>query len=659
MMHTHPDVRRGALAVIVMSAFGLTPTYLYSASLGAPQVRSSLGERLDLLVPVRVAEGESVSTSCFSLQDGSGGGDVVQIMTGSLSYSAGGGKSMLRVQSSGPILEPMIQLTLKVQCEGTTGSSSRTYTLFVDPKPELANVPVAPSASAGLSPGSAKGTTDLQAPLIENGKWIVQTPENLQQVLRYHYPQSRELRRKMLYWIRTHNQGLPRNRYASLPAGKVLSLPTDEQVRSVKLTTWPPSVQTATSGQQTIKAPRSRLELSSAPAQSAPLLPVNASEAELQAHEKALLLQADDQVARLLELKAQVSRLERTLEQMHQTASASSPSVQPPVTKPAVVEPAAAPLTKPNPVDARWGFLVAGGLTLAAVLAAGVMLLRRKGTPKDEMDALDSVQLAPTALRTNAEGHSAPASKPLPPSATPNVLPVAGAASSLDVVQPSSLSEEIELLMAHGQVDAASSLLEEAIEAEPDRALYRFWQLEIHCAQKNVMQFRLRADAFHRQFPKSTLWVRICEMGRQLEADDPLYAPVAEIESEPVDLSGDFNREMMEDLLLQADGAHKAPVSTAVPAEGGVPMTSPHPAANELANVRLDIPALSEEGKAGGMTEDERAAAFERVAAYIKSGNQAAARMLLERLSQEDSLETLVQVAETLHQLDESGGKAV
>lgn len=659
MMHTHPGVRRGAITTVVLSAFSILPTTLYAASLGPPQVRSSLGERLDVLVPVRLADGELVSSSCFSIQE-SGSEEITQIYAGTLTYPSAG-KSMLRVQSNFPIQEPMVQITLRVQCDGGSGASSRTYTLLVDPKPEPASVPAENAQPLQGSGRGANASLATAAPKLENGKWIAQSGESLQRVIRFHYPNDREMRRKMLFWIRTHNTGLPRNRFSPLPVGKTLNLPTDEQARAVKLaplplaTGMPPVTANANvAGQK--KASPSRLELSSVSPSAVPVTSSNPTEAELKAHEKALLLQADDQVARLLELKAQVSRLERTLEQLHQSASAFPASEPEKASEKSVPTPAVVPV-EAKVENSRWGFLWTGGIGLVATLVAGVFLLRRKGR-EDADEAFANLAPIPAKVAQPSlasRGNSADST----PTAVSKSTPSPSLTESVDVVQPSSLTEEIELLMAHGQVEAAASLLEEAISTDPHRALYRFWQLEIHFAQKNAMQFRIKAEAFHRQFPQSNLWLRICEMGRQFEADDPLYVPEGPIETGPEDLSGDFSREMMEDLLMQSDVAAKS--REVAPAFSGdaSPLTSPHPAANELANVRLDIPALSNAPAGKGMTEDERVAAFERVAAYIKSGNQAAARMLLEKLSQEDSLETLVQVAETLHQLDEGSDKPV
>ncbi|WP_024302199.1 FimV/HubP family polar landmark protein [Pseudogulbenkiania sp. MAI-1] len=100
-------------------------------------------------------------------------------------------------------------------------------------------------------------------------------------------------------------------------------------------------------------------------------------------------------------------------------------------------------------------------------------------------------------------------------------------------LSPVDLVAEAEVYLAYGRTDQALTLLREGLVKEPMRQDLRFKLLEALSTLPDKEPFILEATTAKGVFGKdSTLWQRVCEMGRVIEPDNPLFeitpSPLAE-----------------------------------------------------------------------------------------------------------------------------------
>lgn len=135
---------------------GLAPAG-HALTLGDISVRSTLGQRLDATVPVRLAPGESLDGTCVA--PGQQGSDLRHVPGTSVTapQAAREGVYELRVTSDAALYEPMYELELKVQCPGAP-ILVRQYVLMLD-------LPGAVAVSAAETPAPATAPApELAAP---------------------------------------------------------------------------------------------------------------------------------------------------------------------------------------------------------------------------------------------------------------------------------------------------------------------------------------------------------------------------------------------------------------------------------------------------------------------------------------------------------------
>lgn len=131
---------------------GLAPAG-HALTLGDISVRSTLGQRLDATVPVRLGAGESLDSSCVA--PGQQSSDLRHVPGAAVTtpQAAREGSYELRVTSDSALYEPMYELELKVQCPGAP-ILVRQYVLMLD-LPGAVAAAVAPAAAPVAAPGPA------------------------------------------------------------------------------------------------------------------------------------------------------------------------------------------------------------------------------------------------------------------------------------------------------------------------------------------------------------------------------------------------------------------------------------------------------------------------------------------------------------------------
>lgn len=84
---------------------------------------------------------------------------------------------------------------------------------------------------------------------------------------------------------------------------------------------------------------------------------------------------------------------------------------------------------------------------------------------------------------------------------------------------------EAEVYMAYGRDAQAEEILREAINKNPDRHEIRIKLLEIYAARRNPAEFEAAAGELYAALGNkaSPLWVKACEMGRNIDPTNPLY----------------------------------------------------------------------------------------------------------------------------------------
>jgi pilus assembly protein FimV len=131
---------------------GLVPT-VQAVTLGDISVRSTLGQRLDATVPVRLGAGESLATTC--IVPGWQGSDLRAVPGARVTApeATREGVYEVRVTSDAALYEPMYELELAVQCPGAP-ILVRQYVLMLDLPGAVANG-AAPATATAAAPGAA------------------------------------------------------------------------------------------------------------------------------------------------------------------------------------------------------------------------------------------------------------------------------------------------------------------------------------------------------------------------------------------------------------------------------------------------------------------------------------------------------------------------
>ncbi len=201
---------------------------------------------------------------------------------------------------------------------------------------------------------------------------------------------------------------------------------------------------------------------------------------------------------------------------------AAAPAVQPP---PKAVPPA--PVEEPSLLDSLLDnpmVLPGAGVLVALIAGLGAYRMRgrlRKG--ERETSFLES-RLQPDSFFGASGGqridtHDAP-------SATSSASSMSYSLSQLDAIGDVDPVAEADVYLAYGRDLQAEEILKEAMRANPDRLAVRSKLLEVYAKRRDTKGFELLAgQLFALTGADNEEWHKAQALGRQIDADNPLYAP--------------------------------------------------------------------------------------------------------------------------------------
>lgn len=511
-----------------------------AATLGELQLRSALGERLDALVNVRAAAEETIDSNCFSLDSRSDDGSAVLYRARLLFAANKNGGGSLRILSENSQNEPLLSIGLRMKCEDG-GEAKRDYQVLLDPAPSRNHLPVATVAARQSAPAAPAGSGKPTAKPVLGGYWNVQAGESLDDIARTFIPRGSEARHLFIADLRQLNAALRAGKHEPLPNGLTLKLP--KQLPSPHAPLAQAEAQPARAHEPNNatkkRQPTEKTGASSAAADqgndygrfqlrlSGPTLdlenrPQLTDLEKLQLKERLLLLDADDQTAKLLQLQNQVSQMEKHLGWLQLQLQGRAPAA-----------PAAAPTETPHPAsqaqpkesasgstDSLWLIVLLAAGTLLALIFALLYWNRRPNTAAEPISHtwLDDVMPEESPAATAAE-HVAEHGQALAATRNENDW----LHDEMAVAEPSSVSEEAALLVEHGLVEQAIALLRGEVHLQPRQLVLWMQLFELYQRERLADSFHHLAIAFKQHFVSEALWAQVAKLGLSIAPNDPLY----------------------------------------------------------------------------------------------------------------------------------------
>lgn len=150
----------GAFTSALALLSGMTPQDAKALGLGRPQILSALGQPLDAIIPLTLADGERLTDSCVRAEVSAGD---ARVPAGLLQMRVEGepGQQRVRLQSQVRIEEPALRITLALGCPLRL---TREFNAFIDPPATAAVVPppAAPPAPVFVPPPVAEAAPRQQ-----------------------------------------------------------------------------------------------------------------------------------------------------------------------------------------------------------------------------------------------------------------------------------------------------------------------------------------------------------------------------------------------------------------------------------------------------------------------------------------------------------------
>ncbi len=373
-------------------ALALGATDAGAIALGEPDVRSALGEPLDLRIPVTIRAGESVEPACFTLVPDAAA-DIPRLSGAIVSLQRSAARTFLRIQSAAPVNDPALALSVAASCPGQAGEYKREYAVLLDPR-QLASVPApTPSVATEGAPSAMSTARAIAATLVAR---IGDTLESIANAI---FPRNRAAKKSYVAALRETNPALA-------PLGDSDPIPIETPIALPDLRTFARSLprhetEVAAAPSPSPKpaarqgpAPRERVAAASASAPAAAgaerrppvegavsararvaaasphtapgpgfVLRLSSAEVDMsrtrsvddrtraQLRDRQLVLDSDDQVAALLALRNSVRQLESKVAELQLKLSGMPTTFPAPRTaeKPAPAAPAPRPVEPPAP----------------------------------------------------------------------------------------------------------------------------------------------------------------------------------------------------------------------------------------------------------------------------------------------------------------------
>ncbi|MGZ5067336.1 MAG: FimV/HubP-related protein [Usitatibacter sp.] len=197
----------GSLKSVLAAALALAALDARALTLGEPQVRSGLGENLDLRIPVTIDKGESIEPSCFSLAS-EPAQSVPRLAAARFSLERSAVATYLRVRTEMSVGDPALAVGIVAACPGQFAEVRREYTVLIDPAKGAAAP--APGASAGApapeAPTQAAPPTESALPSIAT--LIARIGDTLESIAHAIFPSNRSAKNSYIRALRETNPPL-------------------------------------------------------------------------------------------------------------------------------------------------------------------------------------------------------------------------------------------------------------------------------------------------------------------------------------------------------------------------------------------------------------------------------------------------------------------
>lgn len=546
------------------------------AALGEAEVRSALGEPLDVRIPLTPSEGEALDPACFTLTRAAPGG-LPAVTEGFVSIDRRGGSHVLQVRSASRIFEPAVAIRVRAACPGQAGEVLRQYALLLDPPgTELALVapPVVTAsapAAASLPPPAAPARAEVPAAT----------------------PQAAAVA-----------SAAPRAGSARSPASSVAP-----RARTARPAAARGEARGARSGVRASAAAAPagefRLKLSSADVDLSRSGRIDEA-ARARLRQRLMVLDSDDQMAALLEMRNSLRQLESRVNEL-QLRLAAMPASFPARTEAAgaaarTEAPGAAAGTEAAPAEAvaqaapaRTERISAADFApvpprqvtqndglrpwlwgLVAVLASLAVLLAWRLQQRGREPAGHAWQAPVNVAGGEAANDPAPAGERAPaPAAAPRSAQVryiearfpqvvSGAAASTD---PASVAKAARLLYESGEEARAHELLRAAVNAQPGDARAWLALFDLLRRSRAREEYAALAARFREHHGSSPHWAAVRDAGRRLDPANPVYLDEAVAPASPPDAAPPAPSRALRASLLREAGIDERDLRAAARAE--------------------------------------------------------------------------------------------
>ncbi|MEP7069548.1 MAG: hypothetical protein ABI789_09920 [Usitatibacter sp.] len=231
----------------------------FALALGEPQVRSALGENLDVRIPVTIGKGESIEPSCFMLS-GEPASAMPRLTTARLSLERSAQGTYLRIRTAISVSEPALVVGIIAACRGVA-EYRREYTLLLDLSAgEAARLEGASARAPKSEPaGPAANLSSAVATLIAH---IGDTLESIANAI---FPRNRVAKKSYIEALRKSNPSLA-------PLGDNDPIPVDTPIALPDLRTFSHAraAHEAPTARATARVPRALIETQPAAPRAAP-----------------------------------------------------------------------------------------------------------------------------------------------------------------------------------------------------------------------------------------------------------------------------------------------------------------------------------------------------------------------------------------------------
>ncbi|HEX2011904.1 MAG TPA: FimV/HubP family polar landmark protein, partial [Roseateles sp.] len=200
-------------------------------------------------------------------------------------------------------------------------------------------------------------------------------------------------------------------------------------------------------------------------------------------------------------------------------ASAPAPRPAPPTPAPQAEEPGLLSGLMDNPL-----VLPIAGVLVALLAGVGLMRLRGKkgfGSPKADTGFHES-RLQPDSFFGASGGQRVDTRD----ASNGGASSMSYSLSQLDAIGDVDPVAEADVYLAYGRDLQAEEILKEALRATPERLAIRLKLLEVYAKRRDIKGFeQLAIQLFAETQGQGEDWAKAQELGRQIDADNPLYQP--------------------------------------------------------------------------------------------------------------------------------------